>query len=56
MSEEYFKRKMEDARRKLNCLEVRFGLRHASVLEQSKLLDELINEYHRLYSQNKSEL
>ncbi|KJD43287.1 aspartyl-phosphate phosphatase Spo0E family protein [Paenibacillus terrae] len=43
---------LESARQRLHDLYKRYGFRHACVLEQSMLLDELINQYNRM-SQNK---
>ncbi|MBT2289107.1 aspartyl-phosphate phosphatase Spo0E family protein [Paenibacillus albidus] len=40
---------LEQARQELNELEQRYGLSHPSVLRQSMLLDEYINQYNRKY-------
>jgi hypothetical protein len=41
--------KIEESRQQLYELEQKYGLAHASVLRQSMVLDELINEYNRKF-------
>ncbi|MEC0234520.1 aspartyl-phosphate phosphatase Spo0E family protein [Paenibacillus kribbensis] len=43
---------MEGARQRLHDLYEQYGFGHACVLEQSMILDELINQHNRMY-QNK---
>ncbi|WP_435923595.1 aspartyl-phosphate phosphatase Spo0E family protein [Paenibacillus sp. DYY-L-2] len=40
--------KIEKERKKLNQLAERYGLKHKAVLNQSMLLDTLINNYNRV--------
>lgn len=40
---------IEQSRQLLYALEQKYGLTHASVLRQSMILDELINEYNRKF-------
>lgn len=49
MEQESLNSKMENARRELCKLEQRYGLGHSSVLQQSMVLDELINQFNRTY-------
>ncbi|MGW8959690.1 Spo0E family sporulation regulatory protein-aspartic acid phosphatase [Paenibacillus sp. NPDC055715] len=44
---------MENARQQLHDLFGQYGLGHACVLEQSMLLDELINQYNRIFRPKK---
>ncbi|ALA41003.1 hypothetical protein ABE82_05470 [Paenibacillus peoriae] len=44
---------MEHARQQLHDLYEEYGFGHACVLEQSMLLDELINQYNRLFQTKK---
>ncbi|WP_342428233.1 aspartyl-phosphate phosphatase Spo0E family protein [Paenibacillus sp. FSL L8-0158] len=44
---------MEHARQQLHDLYAEHGFGHACVLEQSMLLDELINQYNRMYQTRK---
>ncbi|MFM9276625.1 aspartyl-phosphate phosphatase Spo0E family protein [Paenibacillus jiagnxiensis] len=41
--------RIEESRQQLYELEQKYGLSHASVLRQSMVLDELINEYNRKF-------
>ncbi|MET3211452.1 UNVERIFIED_CONTAM: hypothetical protein ABIC26_004419 [Paenibacillus sp. PvR008] len=46
---------LEEARQKLYDLQAKYGLDHASVLRQSMILDELINQYnHHFYVREKN--
>lgn len=47
-NKEYMKMKIEKERKKLNQLAERYGLKHKAVLNQSMLLDTLINNYNRV--------
>ncbi|GAA0135056.1 hypothetical protein YSY43_18960 [Paenibacillus sp. YSY-4.3] len=48
------KKRIEEARQKLHRLELLYGgLQHPKVLEQSILLDELINKYNRITYRNR---
>lgn len=49
MEQESLNSKMENARLELCKLEQRYGLGHFSVLQQSMVLDELINQFNRTY-------
>lgn len=49
MKRESLELHIEIARQRLNDMEKQYGIEHISILEQSKLLDELINEYNRTY-------
>ncbi|APB69069.1 aspartyl-phosphate phosphatase Spo0E family protein [Paenibacillus polymyxa] len=40
---------LENARQRLYDLYNQYGFEHASVLEQSMLLDELINQHNRIF-------
>lgn len=40
---------LESARQRLQDLYEQYGFGHACVLEQSMLLDELINQYNRMF-------
>ncbi|MDP4099102.1 aspartyl-phosphate phosphatase Spo0E family protein [Paenibacillus sp. P96] len=52
---ENLSRRIEESRQQLYALEQEYGLTHASVLKQSMVLDELINEYNRkFYARTKS--
>ncbi|MGN7762877.1 aspartyl-phosphate phosphatase Spo0E family protein [Paenibacillus sp. 22594] len=44
---EAIQQRIETERRKLNEIEITYGLLHPKVIEQSMKLDELINEYTR---------
>ncbi|MEC0180166.1 aspartyl-phosphate phosphatase Spo0E family protein [Paenibacillus peoriae] len=44
---------MEHARQHLHDLYAEYGFGHACVLEQSILLDELINQYNRMFQTKK---
>ncbi|APB72298.1 aspartyl-phosphate phosphatase Spo0E family protein [Paenibacillus polymyxa] len=44
---------MEHARQQLHDLYEEYGFGHACVLEQSMLLDELINQYNRMFQTKK---
>ncbi|WP_149096130.1 aspartyl-phosphate phosphatase Spo0E family protein [Paenibacillus terrae] len=44
---------MEHARQHLHDLYEEYGFGHACVLEQSMLLDELINQYNRMFQTKK---
>ncbi|QDY85809.1 aspartyl-phosphate phosphatase Spo0E family protein [Paenibacillus polymyxa] len=44
---------MECARQRLHDLYTEYGLGHACVLEQSMLLDELINQFNRMFQTRK---
>ncbi|WP_068502557.1 aspartyl-phosphate phosphatase Spo0E family protein [Paenibacillus kribbensis] len=47
--------KLEKARQKLYVLQAKYGFGHASVLRQSVILDNLINQYnHRFYVRDKN--
>ncbi|MFK4300419.1 MULTISPECIES: aspartyl-phosphate phosphatase Spo0E family protein [unclassified Paenibacillus] len=47
---------MEYARQHLHELYEEYGFGHACVLEQSMLLDELINQYNRMFHQKSASL
>ncbi|MCP3808690.1 aspartyl-phosphate phosphatase Spo0E family protein [Paenibacillus sp. Lou8.1] len=44
---------VENARQHLHDLYEEYGFGHACVLEQSMLLDELINQYNRMFQTKK---
>ncbi|PNQ80121.1 aspartyl-phosphate phosphatase Spo0E family protein [Paenibacillus sp. F4] len=44
---------VENARQQLHDLYEEYGFGHACVLEQSMLLDELINQYNRMFQTKK---
>lgn len=44
---------MEHARQRMHDLYAEYGFGHACVLEQSMLLDELINQYNRMLQTGK---
>lgn len=44
---------MEHARQHMHDLYAEYGLGHACVLEQSMLLDELINQFNRMFQTRK---
>ncbi|AET59015.1 hypothetical protein HPL003_11290 [Paenibacillus terrae HPL-003] len=46
---ELLKLRLENARQKLYDLQAKYGLEHALVLNQSMILDELINQYNRTF-------
>ncbi|RCX18242.1 Spo0E like sporulation regulatory protein [Fontibacillus phaseoli] len=46
-NKEYIKVRIEKERQILNQLAERYGLRHKAVLNQSLLLDTLINKYNK---------
>jgi hypothetical protein len=48
-TDETLNQQLEDARQRLHDLYKQYGFVHACVLEQSMLLDELINEYNRKF-------
>ncbi|WP_379136642.1 aspartyl-phosphate phosphatase Spo0E family protein [Paenibacillus sp. sgz500958] len=55
MDKGYLQNAMEQAREELNVRVLQKGIGDPSVLQQSMLLDELINQYNRIYySQPKS--
>lgn len=41
---------LENVRQRLHDLYTEYGFGHISVLEQSMLLDELINQYNRIFN------
>jgi len=45
----FLQNRLEMARQELNNLVLQLGISHPSVLQQSMLLDELINQYNRVY-------
>lgn len=49
MEHESIETKMEKARRELCQLEQIYGIGHSCVLQQSMVLDELINHYNRTF-------
>ncbi|ASR45354.1 Spo0E family sporulation regulatory protein-aspartic acid phosphatase [Paenibacillus kribbensis] len=51
--DESLTKQMESARQRLHDLYEEYGLGHACVLEQSMILDELINQYNRMYQTKK---
>ncbi|MGW8959694.1 Spo0E family sporulation regulatory protein-aspartic acid phosphatase [Paenibacillus sp. NPDC055715] len=52
-TDETLQQQMENARQQLHDLFEQYGLGHACVLEQSMLLDELINQYNRMFQTKK---
>ncbi|ALP39388.1 hypothetical protein ASL14_26290 (plasmid) [Paenibacillus sp. IHB B 3084] len=50
---ETLNQQMEDARQRLYDLSEQYGFAHASVLEQSMFLDELINQHNRIFQTRK---
>lgn len=48
-TDETLNQQLEAARQRLHDLYKQYGFVHACVLEQSMLLDELINEYNRKF-------
>jgi enamine deaminase RidA (YjgF/YER057c/UK114 family) len=53
-TDETLQQQMENARQQLHDLFELYGLGHACVLEQSMLLDELINQYNRMFQIQKT--
>ncbi|ALP36653.1 hypothetical protein ASL14_11285 [Paenibacillus sp. IHB B 3084] len=53
-TDETFQQQMENARQQLHDLFEQYGFGHACVLEQSMLLDELINQYNRMFQTKKT--
>jgi hypothetical protein len=51
--DESLNKQMESARQRLHDLYEQYGFGHAYVLEQSMVLDELINQYNRVYQTKK---
>ncbi|MGM1023731.1 MAG: Spo0E family sporulation regulatory protein-aspartic acid phosphatase [Bacillota bacterium] len=51
--DESLTKQMESARQQLHDLYELYGFGHACVLEQSMILDELINQYNRMYQTKK---
>lgn len=51
--DESLNQQIESARQRMHGLYKQYGFGHASVLEQSMILDELINQYNRLYQTKK---
>ncbi|MCC3379663.1 aspartyl-phosphate phosphatase Spo0E family protein [Paenibacillus sp. UY79] len=51
--DESLNKQMESARQRLHDLYELYGFGHACVLEQSMILDELINQYNRMYQTKK---
>ncbi|MCC3380619.1 aspartyl-phosphate phosphatase Spo0E family protein [Paenibacillus sp. UY79] len=51
--DESLTKQMESARQQLHDLYELYGFGHACVLEQSIILDELINQYNRMYQTKK---
>ncbi len=48
-SEETLQQRLEKNRQRLYDLQAKYGLEHIYVLRQSMVLDELINQYNRIY-------
>ncbi|KJD47397.1 aspartyl-phosphate phosphatase Spo0E family protein [Paenibacillus terrae] len=48
-NEETLQQRLENNRQRLYDLQAKYGLGHMDVLRQSMVLDELINQYHRMY-------
>ncbi|MGG1641233.1 aspartyl-phosphate phosphatase Spo0E family protein [Paenibacillus sp. NRS-1782] len=48
-SEVTLQQRLENNRQRLYDLQAKYGLGHMYVLRQSMVLDELINQYHRMY-------
>ncbi|WP_149096321.1 aspartyl-phosphate phosphatase Spo0E family protein [Paenibacillus terrae] len=53
-TDETLQQQMENARQQLHDLFEQYGFGHACVLEQSMLLDELINQYNRMFQTKKT--
>ncbi|WP_431091126.1 Spo0E family sporulation regulatory protein-aspartic acid phosphatase [Paenibacillus sp. 8b26] len=51
--DESLNKQIESARQRLNDLYEECGFGHACVLEQSMILDELINQHNRMYQTKK---
>ncbi|AOK90438.1 aspartyl-phosphate phosphatase Spo0E family protein [Paenibacillus polymyxa] len=51
--DETLNQQLEDARQRLHELYGLYGFGHARVLEQSMFLDELINQYNRMFQTRK---
>ncbi|MCC3378401.1 Spo0E family sporulation regulatory protein-aspartic acid phosphatase [Paenibacillus farraposensis] len=51
--DESLTKQMESARQQLHDLYELYGFGHACVLEQSIILDELINQYNHMYQTKK---
>ncbi|MDQ0496678.1 MULTISPECIES: aspartyl-phosphate phosphatase Spo0E family protein [Paenibacillus] len=47
IGDDILRQKLEKARQKLYVLQAKHGFGHASVLRQSAILDNLINQYNR---------
>ncbi|WP_342416567.1 aspartyl-phosphate phosphatase Spo0E family protein [Paenibacillus sp. FSL R10-2782] len=45
--DDILRQRLEEDRQKLYDLQAKYGFAHASVLKQSMILDELINQYNR---------
>ncbi|MDY7991289.1 aspartyl-phosphate phosphatase Spo0E family protein [Paenibacillus polymyxa] len=55
IKDDILRQKLEKARQKMYALQARYGFNHASVLKQSMILDELINQYnHHFYVREKN--
>ncbi|WP_226002369.1 aspartyl-phosphate phosphatase Spo0E family protein [Paenibacillus sp. BJ-4] len=52
-TDETLNQQLEDARQRLHDLYEEYGFGHACVLEQSMFLDELINQYNRMFHTKK---
>ncbi|WP_342418038.1 aspartyl-phosphate phosphatase Spo0E family protein [Paenibacillus sp. FSL R10-2782] len=48
-SEVTLQQRLENNRQRLYDLQEKYGLSHIDVLRQSMVLDELINQYNRIY-------
>ncbi|MGW9529898.1 aspartyl-phosphate phosphatase Spo0E family protein [Paenibacillus terrae] len=48
-SEKTLQQRLENNRQRLYDLQAKYGLDHMYVLRQSMVLDELINQYNRMY-------
>ncbi|AET58050.1 hypothetical protein HPL003_06435 [Paenibacillus terrae HPL-003] len=48
-SEKALQQRLEKNRQRLYDLQAKYGLDHMYVLRQSMVLDELINQYNRMY-------
>ncbi|WP_431086002.1 Spo0E family sporulation regulatory protein-aspartic acid phosphatase [Paenibacillus sp. 8b26] len=48
-TDETLNQQLENARQRLHDLYDQYGFGHSSVLEQSMLLDELINQHNRIF-------
>ncbi|MFT9371926.1 MAG: aspartyl-phosphate phosphatase Spo0E family protein [Paenibacillus polymyxa] len=51
--DESLNKQMESARQRMHDLYLQYGFGHECVLEQSMILDELINQYNRMYQTKK---